>query len=378
MTPTTTASFVDAITLNKNQELLYSFLNSLSHPKTLLIGCNTDLIVRLNIGKFEITTASNIHEARKIIQANAENTGAFDAIICDHSIGEKSIFHFAGYMAVTKSVRHLPFILFTDNKTINQELYAQTNGIDDLITSETAVPDLIDKISILKKYKYFQTRLPYSVNHQEQKSTISNQAILKRMVDIIVSSLILLIVSPLLIIIAIAIKLESKGPVFYKSLRAGAGYKVFTFFKFRTMVVNADEMVKDLKHLNEYKDFKGSYFFKIKDDPRVTRVGHFLRKTSLDELPQLINVLKGDMSLVGNRPLPLYEACSITVDKSAKRFLAPAGITGLWQVTGRSNDKLTVDERISMDINYAENHSFLFDMKILLKTPKELILKNNV
>jgi len=144
------------------------------------------------------------------------------------------------------------------------------------------------------------------------------------------------------------------------------------------MVVNAEDMVKDLKHLNEYKDYKGSYFFKIKDDPRVTKVGQFLRKTSLDELPQLINVLKGDMSLVGNRPLPLYEACSITVDKSAKRFLAPAGITGLWQVKGRSNLNLSVDERISMDIDYAEKQSFLYDMKILIKTPKELILKNNV
>ena len=141
------------------------------------------------------------------------------------------------------------------------------------------------------------------------KPDIEYSNYLKRLIDIIFSAIALIILSPIFIVIAICVKLESKGPVFYKSLRAGKGYKVFTFFKFRTMVVNAEDMVKDLKHLNEYKDYKGSYFFKIKDDPRVTKVGQFLRKTSLDELPQLINVLKGDMSLVGNRPLPLYEAC---------------------------------------------------------------------
>jgi lipopolysaccharide/colanic/teichoic acid biosynthesis glycosyltransferase len=144
------------------------------------------------------------------------------------------------------------------------------------------------------------------------------------------------------------------------------------------MMENADSMIPNLQYMNEYRDFKNTFFFKIKDDPRVTHVGRFLRKTSLDELPQLINVIKGDMSLVGNRPLPLYEAQTITVDKSAKRFFAPAGITGLWQVKGRSNENLTVQERINMDIDYANKSSFLMDLKILFKTPSELIHKHNV
>ena len=144
------------------------------------------------------------------------------------------------------------------------------------------------------------------------------------------------------------------------------------------MDVNADNMITELQYMNEYKDYETSFFFKLKDDPRVTRVGKVLRKTSLDELPQLFNVLKGDMSLVGNRPLPLYEAQTITIDRSAKRFFAPAGITGLWQVKGRSNNNLTVQERINMDIDYANKSSFLYDLKILLKTPKEIIQKNNV
>ena len=194
------------------------------------------------------------------------------------------------------------FILFTNGNKIDTDLCTLSQGVDDFISLETSLPDLSDKIKILKKYKSFQSRLHYSIVTDEEPG-INKQYILKRLVDILFSAFALIILSPIILVIAICIKLESKGPVFYKSLRAGNGYKVFTFFKFRTMVANAEDMVKDLKHLNEYKDYKGSYFFKIKDDPRVTRVGQFLRKTSLDELPQLINVLIGDMSLVGNRPL---------------------------------------------------------------------------
>jgi lipopolysaccharide/colanic/teichoic acid biosynthesis glycosyltransferase len=195
---------------------------------------------------------------------------------------------------------------------------------------------------------------------------------LKRLIDIAVSALALLMLSPIMAVIAIIIKLESKGPALYGAPRAGKGYKVFNLLKFRTMGANADAALKSLQHLNLYggggfkkiepkdscdhvgrdcimmitKDGRfecehslnansnsDSTFFKIKDDPRITRIGKFLRNTSLDELPQLINVQKGDMSLVGNRPLPLYEAEKLTTDGAALRFMAPAGITGLWQVT---------------------------------------------
>ncbi len=371
-----TATVLNTIKIIKDQELDFRDPDT-GNLKILLIGCAACLKIKLVDGEFELSHATNIHEARKTIETNLKNNLLFDAIICDAGLQIKSILHFAGYLSATNAIRHIPFMLFTNSNKVNTELCTFSHGIDDFISLETSLPDLTDKIMILKKYKSFQNHLSCPKT-AEPEPGINKQFILKRLVDILFSAFALIVLLPIIIVIAICIKLESEGPVFYKSLRAGRGYKVFTFFKFRTMVANAEDMVKDLKHLNEYKDYKGSYFFKIKDDPRVTKVGQFLRKTSLDELPQLINVLKGDMSLVGNRPLPLYEACSITVDKSAKRFLAPAGITGLWQVKGRSNLNLSVDERISMDIDYAEKQSFLYDMKILIKTPKELILKNNV
>jgi lipopolysaccharide/colanic/teichoic acid biosynthesis glycosyltransferase len=367
-----TATFLDSIKHDSEEDLV---LTENSNYRILLIGCKDCFTIKLLAGDFKLTYAANVHEARKIIQNSLTKQLLFDAIICDAAIEEKSILHFARYLSATEAICKLPFILFSNTNKVNAELC--TKGIDDFITSETSLENIIDKIEILKKYKSLQSTIHYTIL-TDDKSSIRAQDVLKRLIDIVFSAIALIILLPLFIVVAIFIKLESKGPVFYKSLRAGRGYKVFTFYKFRTMVANADGMVKDLKHLNEYKDYKGSYFFKIKDDPRVTRVGQVLRKTSLDELPQLINVLIGDMSLVGNRPLPLYEASSITVDKSAKRFLAPAGITGLWQVKGRSNANLSVDERISMDIDYAEKQSLLFDMKILIKTPKELILKNNV
>jgi lipopolysaccharide/colanic/teichoic acid biosynthesis glycosyltransferase len=141
----------------------------------------------------------------------------------------------------------------------------------------------------------------------------------------------------------------------------------------------ADRELKDLSHLNQYSEGSGdAVFFKIKDDPRVTPFGQFLRNTSLDELPQLINVLKGDMSLVGNRPLPLYEAERLTKDQIAWRFLAPAGITGLWQVTKRGQKDMSLDERIHLDMEYAMKNSFTMDMKIIFSTFPALFQKEKV
>lgn len=375
MQPTTT--ILNEQPNNNDAELLEINLSKAFNMKVLMIGCDDVVKSKFTDSGFEITSVHNIHEAKKCIHNIPDGNLLFDAVICNDLVGEKSILHFAGYLFSTKSLCTIPFILFVSNNQFNSDICTQSQGIDDLIFSETSLSDLSEKIWILKKYKSLQSCMPYSIS-AEETTGFTKQFILKRIIDIVISGLALTILSPVILLIAISIKLESKGPVFYKSLRAGTGYKVFTFFKFRTMIVNAEDMVKDLQHLNEYKGYKSSYFFKIKDDPRVTRVGLFLRKTSLDELPQLINVLIGDMSLVGNRPLPLYEASAITVDKSAKRFLAPAGITGLWQVKGRSNMDLSVDERINMDIDYADKQSLLFDIKILLKTPKELILKNNV
>jgi lipopolysaccharide/colanic/teichoic acid biosynthesis glycosyltransferase len=174
------------------------------------------------------------------------------------------------------------------------------------------------------------------------------------------------------------IKLTSKGPILYKSKRAGEGFKVFDFYKFRTMVAGAEELLDSLHVKNMYNTAEGNpCFFKVSNDPRVTKIGLFLRNTSLDELPQLFNVLKGDMSLVGNRPLPLYEATTLTTREWAERFMAPAGITGLWQISKRGKPKMSAEERISLDIAYARSSSTRRDLKILLATPSAIVQKQS-
>lgn len=145
------------------------------------------------------------------------------------------------------------------------------------------------------------------------------------------------------------------------------------------MVADADKKVAELSAQNQYaSEVKGPNFFKVKDDPRITKCGKFLRNSSLDELPQLFNVLLGDMSIVGNRPLPLYEAVSLTTDEWAERFMAPAGITGLWQVSKRGSEEMSTAERVSLDIDYARTRSLGGDFKIMLKTPTALLQKTNV
>jgi lipopolysaccharide/colanic/teichoic acid biosynthesis glycosyltransferase len=185
--------------------------------------------------------------------------------------------------------------------------------------------------------------------------------------------------SPVLLLTALLIRLESRGPVIYRSKRAGRDCREFDFLKFRSMYPDADRRLKELQHLNQYKNAgDGVTFMKLKNDPRITRVGRFIRKFSIDELPQLINIIRGDMSLVGNRPLPLYEAKQLTQDDFAERFLAPAGLTGLWQVTKRGKDDMSVKERMNLDITYAKKYSLAMDLKIFFKTFGAFIQKENV
>jgi len=247
----------------------------------------------------------------------------------------------------------------------------------------------------------------------------------KRIFDIVLSVIFILLLCPVFILIYLAIKIESAGPAVYRSKRVGAGYYMFDFYKFRSMFRDADKRLKEYMALNQYakqaiievsehaplnntgfensvfdeidlgellidddavtkrsamrKKQKKSAFFKLEKDPRVTRVGKMLRKYSLDELPQLFNVLKGDMSIVGNRPLPLYEAEALTTDESVERFMAPAGITGLWQVEKRGdNGSMSDQERIELDVYYAKNYTIWMDVKILFKTLFAFIQKADV
>jgi len=251
----------------------------------------------------------------------------------------------------------------------------------------------------------------------------------------------IIILSPVFIITAIAIKLESPGPVLFKSKRVGTNYTVFDFLKFRSMYSDAEKRLKEVSKEagNQYaekeepaeeshatitaplgdeaeqamlalgmesdmmisddevmlvgddfvvaeSDFTkqkeeeiNNAFVKIENDPRVTKVGRFIRKYSIDELPQLFNILKGDMSIVGNRPLPLYEAEKLTIDSSIDRFVAPAGLTGLWQVEKRGESgKMSAEERKQLDIQYAQTYSLGLDLKILFRTIFAFVQKENV
>jgi len=193
---------------------------------------------------------------------------------------------------------------------------------------------------------------------------------IKRCFDFCFTAIFLIFTFPVYIAIAIAIKLDSPGPIFYRQTRIGLSRKQFKVWKFRTMVPNADRLQKELEALNEVKD---GVIFKMKDDPRITRIGKFLRRYSLDELPQLFNVLLGEMSLVGPRPLPTRD-----VDKfSARHFIRQEvlpGVTGLWQVSGRS-DILDFEQIIKLDLNYIENWSLWLDFQILFRTVKVVLNK---
>ncbi len=189
----------------------------------------------------------------------------------------------------------------------------------------------------------------------------------KRAFDVGFSSLALLCGFPILLTIALAVKLSSRGPIFYRQERIGIDGDAFEMIKFRTMVVGADEMVNQLAELNESR---GGVLFKMTNDPRVTLLGRFLRKYSLDELPQFVNVLKGDMSVVGPRP-PLATEVALYDDDTMRRLLVRPGITGLWQVSGRSD--LSWEDSVRLDLFYVENWSMMADLLIALKTLRVVV-----
>lgn len=195
----------------------------------------------------------------------------------------------------------------------------------------------------------------------------TGQFIGKRIIDFLGAGLGILFLSPLLLGIALLVRLDSEGPAFFRQQRLGRGGKPFPLWKFRTMAVDAEERLKELEQLNESS---GGVLFKMKEDPRVTRIGKFLRRTSLDELPQLFNVLQGHISLVGPRPLQLRD-CALALKKVnrdvfAKRLTLMPGVTGLWQVSGRSD--VAFDDMLHLDIQYVENWSLWLDLRILWQT----------
>jgi len=219
--------------------------------------------------------------------------------------------------------------------------------------------------------KIFDTKLAnFKVKYLQDESIVSHhtasmegwQVLIKGMLDKILSSLLLILLAPLFLIVAIIIKITSPGPIFFVQERVGLNKRLFSVYKFRTMVKDAEKKQVALEDLNEV----GGAAFKITNDPRITSVGKTLRKTSIDELPQLFNVLKGDMSLVGPRPLPVRDYNGFNQDWHRRRFSVRPGITCLWQVNGRSS--IHFDKWMELDMEYIDRWSLLLDLKILIKT----------
>ena len=334
-----------------------------------------------------------------------------------------------------KKCRNVYIVLITNTMTSEERDLYMKCGINDTIHQEASVTELNKKILFISdrenilfddeapKYGILKFKIP----------------IWKRLFDIIFSSLGIILLSPVFILTAIAIRLESPGPILFKSKRVGTNYTIFDFLKFRSMYIDAEQRLKELsKDHNQYaesheptdpkttitaplgdqaememmnlgmesgmmisdeeimlvgddfvvaeSDFNkqkeediNNAFVKIENDPRITKVGSFIRKYSIDELPQLFNILKGDMSIVGNRPLPLYEAEKLTADSSIDRFMAPAGLTGLWQVEERGKGgNMSAEERKQLDITYGQTYNFALDMKIIFRTLTSFIQKENV
>ncbi len=336
---------------------------------------------------------------------------------------------------IKKKCKNVYIILLTHQLTSDDRKRYQKCGINDTLDVNASITEINKKIQFIadregmlfddapSKHRILRFKIPFW----------------KRLFDIIFSLIAIIILSPVFIITAIAIRLESKGPIIFKSKRVGTNYTIFDFLKFRSMYVDAESKLKEVAKAagNQYAEKEGeeqqntikaplgdeaelmmmnmgmesdmmisddevmlvgddfvvsetdfnkekeeennNAFVKIENDPRVTKVGRFIRKYSIDELPQLFNILRGDMSVVGNRPLPLYEAEKLTVDASIDRFMAPAGLTGLWQVEERGKGgMMSAEERKQLDIIYGQTYNFALDMKIIFRTLTAFIQKENV
>lgn len=315
-------------------------------------------------------TATDFEVAKLILKT--EEKGKVDAIVIDLPYSEKELKAFYFFLK-NRGLGDIP-VIYNHRHLKTGTIHHQSEIIDDVIDLSNWQFDFYTKISFLKKFK--QNTLAAKQNRLKVEPDYS---VVKRIIDIIFSLVLIVFLLPVFVLIAIAVKIESRGPIFYNANRAGRGFRIFKFYKFRTMEVNADKKIEALAHLNQYNGRNEvARFFKISNDPRITKVGKFLRNTSLDELPQLFNVLKGDMSLVGNRPLPLYEAATLTTNEFVERFMAPAGITGLWQIKKRGKAEMSVEERIELDISYSKKANLLYDFWIIAKTPSALFQKTDV
>ena len=377
--------------------------------------------------------ASNYKEAANMCSPHILNEHFI--LFCEQSVQTEDV---TAITYIKKKYKNVYIILLTHQLTMDDRKIYQKCGINDTLEASASITE------INKKIQFIADREGMLFDDAPSKHRILRFKIplWKRLFDIVFSLFAIIILSPVFIITAIAIRLESKGPVIFKSKRVGTNYSIFDFLKFRSMYVDAESKLKEVAKAagNQYADKDkqpeeeqhttitaplgaeaemmmmdmgmesdmmisddevmlvgddfvvsetdfnkekeediNNAFVKIENDPRVTKVGRFIRKYSIDELPQLFNILRGDMSVVGNRPLPLYEAEKLTVDSSIDRFMAPAGLTGLWQVEERGKGgMMSAEERKQLDITYGQTYCFTLDMKIIFRTLTAFIQKENV
>lgn len=343
--------------------------------------------------QYDLFLAKSIRSAKELMKS----VGLPDLLILDLQLADgEDGFSYLEEIKASPAFSHVPVLILSGDDKSETRIKCLQAGAVDYIIKPFHPDELQLRISKALEVKNNNTPADDEINFPTPKPSWR-----KRLFDIFFSMTALILLSPLFLIVAILIKLDSKGPVFYFSKRVGAGYTIFNLYKFRTMRTDADKIITQMANLNAYTkkvetpveptqgdstliadsgwvsesklkaEKQGeAAFMKFQNDPRITRLGAFLRNSSIDELPQLINILKGDMSVIGNRPLPLYEAEKLTKDESVARFLAPAGLTGLWQVTKRGKAGLTEEERMELDNTYSKKHNFWMDIKLFFKTFK--------
>ncbi len=395
--------------------------------KILYIGRSTEGIIELRTH----SDVSLVHKSNMLEAANyLKSENKPDVVISEIYISGGDGIEMHNWIRERPEFDRIAFILISYEFKVELFNTALKNRIDDyFVLPFPSAESIVSRIRFIVEFRHKYSLTTYVGKNQDIKYEMP---LSKRLFDLFVATSALFVLSPVLLLIVIAIRLESKGKVYYISKRVGR--EPFDFYKLRSMRTGADkELNKLAKDKNQYSitsdhaeiDFSkpcpvcaklsdnktcspilhiGPYeicdfwyntqkrevaktksaFIKISDDPRITKVGKFIRNTSIDELPQLINVIKGDMSIVGNRPLPVYEAELLTRGVMSKRFLAPAGITGLWQVELRGKGGvMSEDERMRLDNEYADHfigdsYSFWYDLKLILRTVPALFQKDTV
>lgn len=336
-------------------------MSNLSIPKNqqiiALIGSDRTTFTMLSICNLQGRKLMEFKNGIDLINSNEKQQLNIVAIIAQGEIMSPS-----GIALIEtldkKKFQKVPFFLVCTNLDLSICKLALRAGITDIFNTPVSIPNLETRINFM-----IDNWADLNITSKSHKQRSYKVHFSTRIFDLVIAISALLIFSPLFLIIYILIKINSKGPGIYGSLRVGSDYKIFKLYKFRSTTLDPSN---------------GSADYESNEGCLTSKVGRFIQATKLNELPQLWNVLKGEMSIVGNAPLPLYQAEKLTTDKYVLRFRAPAGITGLWQVEKRFTKGIITEEgRWSLDNNYAQNQSFMTDMQVFLRTFSALFRKGS-